>query len=49
MEDTRNLFPMNTQFATKWLVYRKNMFGVGLEGEGSAVLINRIDMAVAEV
>ena len=49
MEDTRNLFPMNTQFATKWLVYRKNMFGVGLEGEGSAVLINRIDIAVAEV
>ena len=49
IKDTRNIFPMNTQVATKWLVYRNNMFGVELQGEGSAVQINRIDMAVAEV
>lgn len=49
IKDTRSIFPMNTQVATKWLVYRNKMFGVELQGEGSAVQINRIDMAVAEV
>ena len=49
IKDTRNIFPMNTQVATKWLVYRNKMFGVELQGEGSAIQINRIDMAVAEV
>ncbi len=49
IKDTRSIFPMNTQVATKWLVYRNKMFGVELQGEGSAIQINRIDMAVAEV
>ena len=47
--DIRSIFPMNMQVATKWLVYRNKMLGVELRGEGSAVQINRIDMAVAEV
>lgn len=43
------IFPINTQFITKWMVYRNRIFGIELKGEGSAVMINRIDSAIAEV
>lgn len=47
--DDSYLFPMDTQFATKWVVYRNKIFGVNLKGEGSAVMLNKMDLAVAEV
>lgn len=47
--DNRQLFPMNTQFVTKWMVARDITFGIKLKGRGSAVMINRIDSTVANV
>ena len=47
--DNRQLFPMNTQFVTKWMVARDITFGIKLKGSGSAVMINRIDSTVANV
>ena len=47
--DNRQLFPMNTQFITKWMVARDITFGIKLKGRGSAVMINRIDSTVANV
>ena len=49
MDDDSYLFPMNTQFNTKWCVYRNRAFGVNLKGQASAIMLNKIDMAVAEV
>jgi hypothetical protein len=43
------IFPVNTQFCTKWMVYRDRKFGIKLEGKGSAIMINRIDSAITEV
>ena len=48
-DDNRYLFPMNTQFATRWMVYRNSVFGMMLQGKGSAIMINKIDSAIAEV
>lgn len=47
--DNRYLFPMNTQFVTKWMVYRNRIFGIKLVGKGSAILLNRLDSTIAEV
>lgn len=47
--DNRQLFPMNTQFVTKWMVARDITFGIKLKGRGSAVMINRIDSTVANI
>ena len=47
--DDRYLFPMNTQFTTRWMVYRNKRFGIMLQGKGSAIMINKIDSAIAEV
>ena len=47
--DNRQLFPMNTQFVTKWMVARDITFGIKLKGRGSAVMINKIDSTVANV
>ena len=49
VDDNRYLFPMNTQFTTRWMVYRNRAFGMMLQGKGSAIMINKIDSAIAEV
>ena len=49
VDDDRYLFPMNTQFTTRWMVYRNRVFGMMLQGKGSAIMINKIDSAIAEV
>ena len=49
VDDNRYLFPMNTQFTTRWMVYRNSVFGMMLQGKGSAIMINKIDSAIAEV
>jgi hypothetical protein len=49
VDDDSYVVPMNTQFNTKWCVYRNRMFGVKLKGQASAVMLNKIDIAVAEV
>lgn len=49
VSDDRYLFPMNTQFVTKWMTYRNRTFGVKFAGKGSAIMINRLDSAIAEV
>lgn len=46
---TDYLVPSKTQFVTKQMIYRDKTFGIKLEGKGSAIIIYRIDAAIAEV
>ena len=47
--DKSLIFPVHTQFVTKWMVYRNAILGICLEGKGSAIMLNRIESAIVEV
>lgn len=47
--DKRYLYPINTQFATKWMTFRNRVVGLNAEGKASAIIINQIEAAIAEV
>ena len=47
--DKSLIFPVHTQFVTKWMVYRNAILGICIEGKGSAIMLNRIESAIVEV
>jgi len=47
--DKRYLFPVKTHFATQWLTFRDRVVGMNAEGKSSAIILNQIESAIAEV
>ena len=49
ISDEKYPFPSETQFNTKWMVYRNRSFDMKMSGTNAPIMINRVDSDLVEV